>query len=103
MKHHKSVRLMWDYMFVLEWGEDVADSQPLDVTDELPKELVERAVMWGERMDHVYAFFHLEDAPPVSRADERSLEFEYLELRRQIEELGYTLVPETSRWPFPWR
>lgn len=86
-------------MLVFEWSDDIVDSQPCTVEDELPESLVDRVRRWAERMDEVFGSVYLEDSSPVRKSVKNTLESEYLAIRNQIEGLGFSMVPE-GRWPF---
>lgn len=96
---NKRVRFYWDYTLVFEWSDEVSDSQPHNIEDELPDGLGLRVRLWGKHMDEAFKLIHLEDAPPVDESTKDSLEREYLGIRERLQRLGYTMVAE-SRFPF---
>ena len=62
---NKPVRLYWDYALVFQWSDEIFDSQPHNIEDELPEGLALRVRLWGKHMDETFTSIHLEGAPPV--------------------------------------
>ena len=102
MTSRRPVRLMWDYLFAFEWGEEEPDRSTRTLEQVLPCNLVRRANSWGSKMTEAYASYEPGDPFPIVVENENELRSEYNSICREIESLGYDVQPKRPPWPFDY-